>query len=228
MMSGHLDAVFLNTAGGITGGDRFDYEIDVGANASLCLTSQAAERVYKTQYDKLGTISMTARIGTSGRLAWLPQETIVFDGAGLARRLTVEMTGCSEFLCVEPMVFGRTAMGEVVHRARITDQWSIKRDGKLIFADALRLTGDISAQLARPAVANGARAMAALLFISPNAEVKLAPLRKAIGAAGGASLIREGVLFARVLADDGFALRRHLIPAIETLSNTEIPKTWRL
>ena len=228
MTANQLDSVFLNTAGGITGGDKYGYDIDVGARASLSLTSQAAERAYKTHGDQPGMISIKAKIGDDARLSWLPQETIVFDGAGLARTLTVEMASSAEFLCVEPMVFGRTAMGEVVQQAHISDQWRIFRDGKLIFADALRLTGDVGAKLARPAVANGALAMAALLFVSPSAEAKLASLRNAISAAGGASLIQDGVLFARILADDGFALRRHLIPAIETLSNTEIPKTWRL
>ncbi len=223
-----LQAVFLNTAGGITGGDRYKYELEVLDGASLRITSQAAERVYKAQKSEDGNVTLTAKIAEGAKLHWLPQETIIFDQARLRRLLTVEMTSSSELLCVEPMVFGRAAMGETVRQARLCDQWRIWRGGKLVFADALKIDGNVAEILSNRAVADGDIAVAALVFVSPTAETKLAPLRKAIDCAGGASLVRDGVLFSRIVASDSFALRQTLIPAIEALTNMQIPKTWKL
>jgi len=224
----HMDAVFLNTAGGITGGDAYTYSLNVSEGASLRMTSQAAERVYKATLDQTGTVTTKAEVGDAGSLFWLPQETIVFDEARMRRSLNVSLNGTAEFLCVEPMVFGRAAMGETVKRAYIADQWRIKRDGKLIFADALKIEGNVAELMSRKAVGNGNIATAAIVMASPRAESKLTPLRKAIGDLGGTSLIRDGVLFARLLAKDSFTLRRALVPAIEALSDMNIPKTWRL
>lgn len=224
----HMDMVLLNTAGGITGGDDFEYTLEVAENAALRVSSQAAERVYKAQAGEVGKVCVSARVGDGASLLWVPQETIVFDEANLSRTFTVDMAETSHCLCVEPMVFGRQAMGEAVNRAKISDQWRIRRDGKLVYADAMRIEGNVHDILSRPAVGNGCIAMAAMVLVSAQAEAKLEPLRRAIGDAGGASLVRDGVLTARILATDSFTLRKALIPAIETLSDMTIPKTWRL
>jgi len=223
-----LDAVFLNTAGGITGGDNYRFEVDVSKDASLRITSQAAERVYKAQKAEVGNVAVAAKIAEGAKLHWLPQETIIFDEARLRRSLSVDMAGSSELLCVEPMVFGRAAMGETVQQADIRDLWEIRRDGELVFADATKISGNLDELLSHAAIAGGNIASAALLLVSPRAEAKLDRLRNDLGDLGGASLIKDGVLFARILAPDSLTLRRRLIPAIETLSDTTIPKNWRL
>ena len=223
-----LQAVFLNTAGGITGGDRFVLRAAAAQGAHLSLTSQAAERVYRAQPGETGRVHTTLRAGAGARIDWLPQETILFEGGALDRRLDVTLAADATFLAVEPLVCGRFAMGERLHDAAICDRWQVRRDGRLVFADTLRLAGDIEALLARPTVADGNRAMAALLYVAPDAERVLAPLRAALGPQGAASLIREGVLFARALAPEAFDLRRSLIPAIRLLSGAELPRTWML
>jgi len=225
---GHLDAVFLNTAGGITGGDVYEYALDVGQGSSLRITSQAAERIYKAPPGQTGSLNVTARIEDGASLQWLPQETIVFDEARLRRTLTVEMSETAKVLCVEPIIFGRSAMGETVQSAQIWDDWRVRLGGDLIFADATRIDGEVHQTLSDAAIADGCVAMATILLVSGDADVKLKPLRRALGPSGGASLIREGVLFARVLASDGFSLRQSLIPAIEALTDMQIPKNWRI
>jgi hypothetical protein len=45
--AGPLEAVLLNTAGGVTGGDHLRYEAKAGASARATITTQAAERVYR-------------------------------------------------------------------------------------------------------------------------------------------------------------------------------------
>jgi urease accessory protein len=96
----------------------------------------------------------------------------------------------------------------------------------LVFADAIRLIGDAAALLARPAIAGGAGAMATLLLAAPQAAALAGTL--ALPDTAGASLLADDLLLVRVLASDGFTLRRDLIPLIEALSAAPIPRVWRL
>lgn len=223
-----LNAVFLNTAGGITGGDRYAIQAEALEGAGLCVTSQAAERLYRAQPDETGQMEVSLRVGAGGRLDWLPQETIFFDAASVRRRFDVTLDPGARFLAVEPLVFGRVAMGEVVREGRLTDIWRLRRGGKLLFADNISFAGDVQAVLQRPAVGAGAGALASLLFSAPGAETLLAPLRDLLGPTGGVSLVAPDLLFARITAEDGFELRKRLIPAITRLSGQDIPKTWTL
>ncbi|MGI3168744.1 urease accessory protein UreD [Pseudooceanicola sp. C21-150M6] len=216
----------MNTAGGVTGGDRFHISAEAEAGAALVLTTQAAERIYRAQPGEVGQVRSVLTVGPGARLDWLPQETILYDRAALDRRLEAEVAPDGQLLAVEPVIFGRHAMGEVVESGHLSDLWRIRRGGELVFADNFRLSGDIHTQLGR--VAGGAGAMASLLLVAPDAERHLDRLRMAIGLQGGASLIRPGVLFARCLAEDGFLLRQSLLPAIRTLSGEDLPKTWML
>ncbi|MGX9354635.1 urease accessory protein UreD [Roseobacteraceae bacterium S113] len=221
-----LTAVVLNTSGGVTGGDRFRLRLALDAKARACITTQAAERLYKAQPGETGLIANRISIASGAALHWLPQETIVFDGAAAHRSLQVDMAEDAEFLAVEPLVFGRTAMGESVAQARFRDRWTLRRAGQLVYADRLTLEGRVSDTLAH--TADGARAMASLVLVSPRAEQMLAPLRAHLPETGGASLLAPGVLFARLLASDAFALRRALVPALETLTGAALPRTWMI
>ncbi|WP_291833204.1 urease accessory protein UreD [Limimaricola sp.] len=220
-----LEAVLLNTAGGLTGGDRMEVEIAAGAGARAVISTQAAERAYRAPPGPAAEVEVRLRAEPGARLDWLPQETILFEGAKLDRRLKAELDSGATALIVEPVIFGRMAMGEVLRDAHLHDRWQIRVGGRLVLADALRLAGDVQAQLARAAVAGGAGAMATLCLVGPGAAAKLGPVR-ALGAA--ASLIRDEVLFLRMLAVDGQALRRALIPVIECLTEASLPKVWRL
>lgn len=220
-----LEAVLLNTAGGLTGGDRMEVEIAAGAGARAVITTQAAERAYRAPPGPAAEVLVRLRAAAGARLDWLPQETILFEGAALDRRLSADLHPAATALIVEPVIFGRAAMGEVLHDARLHDRWRIRVGGRLVLADALRLAGDLQAQLARAAVAGGAGAMATLCLVGSGAAGRLAPVR-ALGVA--ASLVREDVLFARMLGRDGQDLRARLIAVIECLAEAPLPKVWRL
>lgn len=223
-----LTGVILNTAGGVTGGDRFDIAATAGPDCKLTLTTQAAERIYRAQPGEIGKVSTCLTADDGATINWLPQETILFDNSALRRRLSVDLTGNATFLMVEPVIFGRKAMGEDIRAGRFTDTVDIRRDGKLCFADATRLSGDISMHLDHPAIADGARAMASVLFAAENAEGYLTPLRGLMPAHGGVSLVRPGILFCRLLAADSYVLRQFLIPVIQTLTGAPLPRTWTL
>ncbi|WP_373354564.1 urease accessory protein UreD [Pseudoroseicyclus sp. CXY001] len=222
-----MQAVLLNTSGGLTGGDRMAVSAELGAGAALTLTTQAAERAYRAEAGEARS-EVRAELGAGARLHWLPQETILFEGAALSRRLELSLAEGAEALIAEPVIFGRRESGEALQAASFRDRWEVRRAGALVFADALDFGPDAAAALAGPAEGGGAGAMVSLLLVSPRAEAALAPLRAALGPAGGASLIREGVLFARLLAEDGFRLRRILEPALAGLAAAALPKVWSL
>ncbi|MCB1337390.1 MAG: urease accessory protein UreD [Maritimibacter sp.] len=223
-----LDAVLVNTAGGVTGGDRFTAELRAETGTALTLTTQAAERAYRALGDDPGRIATKIAIEPDARLAWLPQETILFDGANLARSLVADLAGTARFLLVEPVLFGRRLMGEELRRARFTDRVEIRRDGRTLWLDATRLAGDIAATLDRPAIAAGGRAAALVVYAAPDAEPMRDRLRALLPATAGASLAAPDLLVARFVAADGYALRETLVPAIKLLNRNEIPRPWML
>jgi len=223
-----LLGVTLNTAGGVTGGDSFDISARAGRGSRVTMTTQAAERIYRAQPSEVASVTTRLSVEVAARLDWLPQETILFDRCALRRRLTADLATDATLLLVEPLIFGRRAMGEEVTGGFFRDKVEVRRDGKLIFADAIRLDGDMARHLDVPTVAGGARAVASLLYAGPDAERFLAPLREATPITGGVSLIRDGVLFARLLAPDSYLLRRTLIPMIEMLHGASLPRTWTI
>lgn len=222
-----VEAVTLNTSGGLTGGDRFDASAAAGPDSHLILTTQAAERAYRSQS---GAARVRTRLAAAegATLHWLPQELIVFDGASLDRRLDVEVADGTEAVLVEPVVFGRRAMGETVISGVFRDRITLRREGKLIYWDHIDLAGRISAQLDRPAVAQGMTALASTIYFGPRAEALLPIVRRALPATGGASLVCPSLLIIRVLAEDSFLLRQTLVPVVERLTNTTLPKSWSL
>lgn len=227
-----LEAVILNTAGGLAGGDRMRLEARAGGGARLVLSSQAAERAYRAAGEAQARVETRLAAEAGGRIDWLPRETILYDGARLERRLSVALSGDATALLVEPVLFGRLARGEEVRSGAFADRWEVRRDGRLVFADRLRIGGDMAGTLDRMGVAGGARAMASVLLAGPSAEAHLGTVRAMLPRSGrwaaGASLIEEGLLLARLLAPDGLALRRALVPLIVRLGGLALPRVWSL
>lgn len=168
-----MQAVLVNTAGGVTGGDEFELHIKAERNAHLTVTTQACERAYRAQPGETGRIRNRLRVAAGGRLRWLPQETILFDRCALDRALDVEMDDGASLLLAEPMIFGRTEMGETVRLGRFRDRIGIRRAGRALYHDAIHLDGDIDGHLGRPAVANGARAVASVIYAAHDAMQSL-------------------------------------------------------
>ncbi len=221
-------AVIVNTAGGITGGDDLAVSATLDEGSSLTVTTQAAERAYRSLEERPGRVRNRLTVGAGAHISWLPQETILFEGCNLCRTLDVELERDASAVVVEPLVFGRTAMGEVLTRVRFSDRISVLRAGKMIYHDRIALAGNLSRNLLRPGIAHGAGAGASLVFISPTAEAKLAPMRALLNGRSGASLMRNELLAARILANDGLELRMMLVRVLERLLECSIPKPWNL
>ena len=221
------EAILINTAGGLAGGDRIATEIDVAAATAAVITTQACERVYRST-GEAATVTNRLTVGAGARLAWLPQETILFDGGRLSRRLEADLEGDAELVAMEAVLFGRTAMGEVLSHGALHDRWRIRRDGKLVFAEDFRVCGEIADRLSRPATLAGGTAMATVLYAGHAPERVLEPARAAVGEAGGASAW-NGKLLVRLVAASGLELRRRLEPLLSRLlAGQPLPKVWQL
>src|ERR1700709_975173 len=149
-----LSAVFVNTAGGIAGGDRFEIDIAAGAGGGLTGTTPAAEKMYRAQ-GPAAQLKLALKVEAGSHLAWLPQETILFDRARLNRRIDIDLAESASLLLCEIVVFGRAARGERMLHGEFVDRWRLRRGGRLVFAETVRLDGDIGEKLHRPAAANG-------------------------------------------------------------------------
>lgn len=226
--SPEMEAVLINTSGGLTGGDRMDWSIAAGQDTAITVTTQACEKIYKARADT-AAVSVRIAVGAGAAVHWLPQETILFDNASLTRRLDVDLDETAEFIAVEAVLLGRKAMGEAMTAGLMRDRWRVRRAGRLIHAEDLRLDGDIAALTAQPAVLGGQVAFATLLYCGRRGEALLPRVRDALGnAAGGASQWQDRLVI-RVTAADGFQLRKSLIPVISALRNgAPVPKVWNL
>jgi urease accessory protein len=220
-----LEAVIVNTGGGMTGGDRFAVEIALAAGSCLVAGTAAAEKIYRsTGPDAEVTVKLDVAEGA--RLAWLPQETILFDNARLSRRIDVELADGAALLMAEAVVFGRAAMGEAMKHGFFTDRWRLRRGGRLIFADSARLDGAIAEKLGQPAVAAGGIAIASVLIARVD-DAKVAAMRALADEFTGEVGISAwgGIAVARLCAKDGAALRHDLIALLAALG-ASVPRLW--
>lgn len=224
----HLEAIVINSAGGVTGGDQFRVTAHAGPNSHLTLTTQAAERAYRAQPGQTGRVSTRLSVEENARLNWLPQELILFQGADLDRRLTIDLEDTAQLLMVEPVIFGRRAMGEIVTSASFSDRIAVNRAGRPIYRDGVNLTGNLNSTLSHPAIGASAAAMASLLYVAPDAESHLTAIRTALPDTAGVSLLAPDILALRLLAADGFDLRRALLPILDRLTGNTLPTSWRL
>ncbi|WP_083638833.1 urease accessory protein UreD [Rhizobium oryziradicis] len=229
---GRMEAVLINSSGGLTGGDRLSWAFGASAGSHLTLTTQACEKIYKASSDT-AEVTTHIEVGADAVVHWLPQESILFDQASLSRKLEVDLHETSEFLAVEAILLGRKAMGESVNSGMVRDRWRIRRAGKLIHAEELALSGPVQDISAEKAVLDGHVAFATLLYVGSKAESHLATVRSVMDAQNGQGLAGTSLwndkLIARFMSSDGFRLRKLLIPVISALrAGASVPKVWTL
>ncbi len=224
--SAELEAVIVNTAGGVAGGDRFALDVTVEPGARLVVTTAAAEKVYRT-LEPDATIDVKLAVGATSSLAWLPRETILFNRARLRRTINIDLAEDARLLLAEAIVFGRSGMGETVDDAGVFDRWHLHRGGRLIHAEAMRLDGAVAAKLAQLAVANGGVAVATVLIV-PADEAVAAGIRALDehfqGEVGVSAW--NGFAVVRLCAADGAALRHDLVAVLTAVHNGSLPRLW--
>jgi urease accessory protein len=221
-----LSAVFVNTAGGVAGGDRFDIDIVAGEDSRLTLTTAAAEKIYRAE-SAPAQLNISLKAAAGAHLGWLPQETILFDRARVSRRIDIDLAESASLLLCEIVVFGRAAMGERMLRGEFIDRWRIRRGGRLVFAETVRLDGDIGAKLANSAIAKGGVAIGTAL-IMPGDEALVERIRTLSETFGGEVGISawNGFAMARFCAQDAARLRADMMAVLGRASGSALPRLW--
>jgi urease accessory protein len=221
-----LSAVFVNTAGGIAGGDRFDIEIAAGAGSRVAVTAAAAEKIYRAQ-GPAAQVNIALKAAAGAQLSWLPQETILFDQARVKRRIDIDLAEDATLLLCEIVVFGRSAMGERMQKGEFVDRWRLRRGGRLVFAETVRLDGDIGEKLKRSAVARGGVAIGTALIV-PGDEALVELIRELSKSFGGEVGISSwnGFAMARFCAQDAARLRADMMAVLGRASGSALPRLW--
>jgi len=227
------EAVLLNTAGGLTGGDTLRLDAAAAPETHAVFTTQASERAYRSISGN-AHVDVKLSVAKNARIDWLPQETILFDGSRLERTFNVNMAPGASLLAHESLVFGRTAMGEQLREGFFSDRWRIRRNNKLIHADALRIDGKIAEALSKPALLDSNCALGTVLFVSDAIENYRNAMQEATAAihpedgVAGVSLW-DGKLVIRAVAPGGQSLRRIVGPLIDILIDGRgLPRVWSI
>lgn len=222
------EAVLINTGGGMAGGDRMRVSIEAGEGAEVVVTTQAAEKIYRSQ-GLATTIETQLTLASGANLAWIPQESILFSESRLRRSLDIDLATDARLVACESTVFGRSAMGERLDRAFLRDRWRLRRDGRLVFADDLRLEGPVEMLLARKAIGDAARACATLIVAGPGLVDQRDSVRALLAqdemVEGGAGIVGD-VLVARLVSPRADDLRRVLVMLLRQVTGRALPRTW--
>jgi urease accessory protein len=229
--SSALEAVFINTAGGIAGGDHLQWGADVAPGGRLVITTQACERSYRSTGDT-AHVEADVAVGANAHLDWLPQETILFAASRLDRRLTIRLDEGATLTAIEAVLLGRDAMGEEARDARFCDTWRIYRQNRLIHAEATRLTGEGSERDGL-SLLRGCRAFASVLHVAANPDMagRMLDRVRALQPANGliAASANGERLVVRAMAPTGLALRKLLVPTLIELTGAgSLPRLWHL
>ena len=227
------EAVLVNTSGGIAGGDQLETNVTAIEDASIAITTQAAEKVYRAITESAHILT-TLKARDTARLAWLPQETIVFNRARVSRETRVEVTSGAELLALEWLVLGRVAHGEKFSAGTITDLWRIVKDGRLVWADSFRVTDDVVPHLSRRALLADCTAIATLIYFGTELRTRLQLLRDlapSLECHCAATLV-GGLLVTRFGARASYDLRTALRKVLQQFGNGlaqgpfQVPRMW--
>jgi urease accessory protein len=226
------EAVLINAAGGMAGGDRLEFEVVALDNALVAVTSQAAEKVYRA-LDQPAQIVTKLKVSDTAKLAWLPQETIIFNSARIRRQTEIDLCRGAELMALEWLVLGRAAHGEEVVQGHIRDRWLVRRDGRLIWADSFLIAEETFAHLRRRALLSDCKAIGTLLYFGPDLVRRLEMLRdlaQSLACHCGATIV-NGLIIVRLAAAASSDLRVALVCLLQHFGEGEVgpfrvPKMW--
>lgn len=221
-----FEAVMINSAGGSTGGDHLDWSIKIDQNAQATITSQAYEKIYRSNNNDPAYINIHLDIAQNASLLWLPQETIFYNQASLNRNIEVNITSTSKILMVETIIFGRKLMKEEVTSGYFNDRWIIKRDDKIYHAESTHLNDNFLYQMKQTIGFNQNCVISTIIFINPDCHLYEDKANEIIDKQGAISTW-NGKLIARLIDNDPYMLRKKIIALIKLFSNGNgVPKIW--
>lgn len=218
------EVVFLNTSGGLTGGDALSMRLDLAANARVLATTQTAERAYAST-GAAANMRFCASVASGAHLDWMPQETILYQFSHLSRRTEIDLSAGASCLLAETVVLGRAAMGETVTDARLHDHRMIRRAGRPVWAETMDLSPE-TLTLPSPALLGGARAFAVVCLVAQGAQDAVASLRAAVPFAAVSGW--DGKCVVRLTAIDGWPLKQTLARILHILTGRPLPRVWQI
>jgi urease accessory protein len=133
-------AVIIHPPGGVVGGDKLEIAVKVGKSANAQITTPGAAKWYRAN-GHVSRQGIKLDVGAGGALEWVPQETIFFDKVNLELDHQVLLEKEASYIGCEILCFGRTASGEFFTDGQIAQRTSIRRDGRLIWFEQIRLKG---------------------------------------------------------------------------------------
>jgi urease accessory protein len=201
-----LEAVVVNTAGGVAGGDSSVLDLAVDDGASLMVTTSAAEKVYRSPGPS-AAMTVNLKVGAGASLAWMPREMILLGRSRLDRAIDIELANDSRLLLAEAVVFARADAGE---DGVFSDRWRVRRSGQLIYSDTTTFDGAGALEPARRGAA------LATILMAPDDDLFVAALRSVQDRLRGevAASSANGLTLARFSAADGPSLRQDLVTAL--------------
>jgi len=222
-----IEAVLINTGGGLVGGDTGHVDITVNAGAQVTVTTQSAEKIYGSQ-GPATRLDVEIRLAPDAVFEWIPQETILFRDAHFIRNLRIDMAGSTHLTLLESVILGRKASHEPAISGILRDVWRIYRDKRLVFAENMALGPDLASQLAPAATAKGGMSMATMLYMAPDAESRIEAIRASLADApcACAASAWNGMVIVRFLSDQPDCMRRAAAQALRRLRGRDLPKVW--
>ena len=219
--------VLLTTSGGVTSGDSLTIHVETGPDTEAIVATQAAEKIYRaTLTGAACAIDIKVVVGAAARLDWLPQETILFQGARLKRRTVAEVGEGASLLACEMVVLGRAASGERFTQGLLLDAWSVRRAGRLAWTDTLRVEGETP----DGAGFGTANALATVIGVwdapQPRFEAARVLLEATPGVRAGVTLV-NGVMVARLLGE-ATAVRGAVIAFLTAFRGEKMPRVWHV
>jgi urease accessory protein len=227
-------AIVLHPPSGIVGGDQLEISIDVGPGAHPLLTTPGAGKWYRSAGAWAGQ-QLDFNVAAGATLEWLPQESIVFDGARADMQSRVKLAADARFIGCEVLCLGRRAAGERFEHGELRLVTRIERAGRPIWLErgGVQGGGDL---LTSPAGLAGFSVSGTLLVTGPNLDTTLVAACRQIastesGARTGITLLSD-LLVARYLghaseaARDWFAALWHVLRPAVIGRAAQTPRIW--
>jgi urease accessory protein len=137
---GVCQTLIIHPPSGIAGGDALELSVRVGPGAHAQVTTPGAAKWYRS-VGPLATLDQSLSVAPGGRLEWLPQESIFFDGAFARSRTRVDLGGDAVFLGWDLIALGRPAAGETFDHGGLALDAEIWHEGRLVWTELGRLAG---------------------------------------------------------------------------------------
>ncbi len=221
--------ILINTAGGITSGDKFSTCIELD-NSFLCTSSQAAEKIYKG-LNNPGNINVEINVKNNSCIYWLPQEMILFNNCNIKRNINVNISKCSNLLMCESIIFGRTSMKEKFTKGLYLDFWQISQNEKLVHTEALNTDGYDASVFSKVATFNSNCALNTIIGVGKEilnkAEIIKKNLKENSMSTSEISIWDEKLII-RTMSIDNYHLRFAVKNILSYFFKKNIPKIWSM